>query len=214
MRSEQPTSSSRSSLERRKLPSQKRAKATVDRILQATQELIEEEGLSTIGTSKIAARAGVNIASLYQYFPNRNTILYSLYEEAAAQGAEKLNTLAMNIHHETLDVVVPKVLKLLLAHYEEHFAILIRMMSEAPDLRRTARVIPFENMIRSAIRFYLQQHPEYRPKNATRHLFFLENIVVSNLRRYVTNPPNDVSKTEFLRHLTRIINAYLKDELS
>ena len=65
-----------------------------------------------------------------------------------------------------------------------------------------------------SIRLYLQQHPEYHAKNTSRHIFFLRNIIVSNLQQYVTAPPSDVSKTEFLAHLSRIIIAYLKGELN
>ena len=201
-------------MERRKLPRQKRAKVTVDNILQAANELINEEGFASIGTGAIAERAGVNIASLYQYFPNRDTILLSLYEEAAAQGAIKLNALTMKIVHDDLEVIVPKVMKLLLTHYEQNAAILLRMVNEVPEIRRATRVVSFENMMNSSIRLYLQQHPEYHAKNTSRHIFFLRNIIVSNLQQYVTAPPSDVSKTEFLAHLSRIIIAYLKGELN
>ncbi len=201
-------------MERRKLPRQQRAKATVDSILDAANDLIREKGFSSIGTGEIAARAGVNIASLYQYFPNRETILFSLYEEAANQGAHKLNSLAMKIVHDELETVVPKIIKLLLTHYEEHSAILLRMLHEVPELRRATRVVPFEKMIGSTIRLYLQQHPEFRIKDTPRHMFFLENLVVSNLTRYVTDPPPNVSRSEFLTHLSRVIVAYLKGSFS
>ena len=131
-------------MERRKMPSQKRAKVTVDNILHAANELINEEGFASIGTGAIAERAGVNIASLYQYFPNRDTILLSLYEEAAAQGAIKLNALTMKIVHDDLEVIVPKVMKLLLTHYEQNAAILLRMVNEVPEIRRATRVVPFD----------------------------------------------------------------------
>ena len=201
-------------MERRKHPRQTRAKATVERILQATRELIAEEGYAAIGTATIAEKAGVNIASLYQYFPNRETILLGLYEEAANQGAHKLNTLAMKIVHDDLESVVPKILKLVLTHYEQNAAILLQMANEVTEIRRATRIVPFERMIASTIRLYLLQHPEFKTKDTPRHLFFLENLVVGNLSRFVTDPPDNVSKTDFVGHLTRIIVAYLKGELS
>lgn len=204
----------KSSLERRKLPSQQRAKVTVEKILRAANDLMQEDGFSNISTGKIAERAGVNIASLYKYFPNRDTILLGLYEEAASQGAYKLNTLAMTIVHDDLDTAVPKIMKLLLAHYEQNSAILLRMVSEVPEIRRATRVVPFEIMIRSTIRLYLQHHPEFRAKDTSRHMFFLQNIVVGNLRTYVMDPPADVARKDFLAHLSRVVIAYLKGELA
>lgn len=204
----------RASLERRKLPTQKRAKATVDKILKAANELIHEEGFSGIGTARIAERAEVNIASLYQYFPNRDTILLGLYEEVANEGARKLNTLAMTIHNDDLETVVPKIMKMLLAHYEQNSAILLRMPSEVAEIRRATRIVPFENIIRSSIQLFLHQHPEYRPRETTRHIFFLQNLVVGNLRNYVLDPPPDLKKKDFVTHLCRLIIAYLKGELA
>ena len=45
-------------------------------------------------------------------------------------------------------------------------------------------------------------------------MFFLENLVISNVTRYVTDPPPNVAKKEFLTHLSRVIIAYLKGELA
>ena len=201
-------------MERRKLPRQRRAKMTVESILQAARELIREEDFTHVGTARIAERAGVNIASVYQYFPNRESILYSLYEAAAEEGARKLNATVMNVHQEQLEDSVPKIMKLLLAHYEQNHDILLRMNNHLPEIQQAMRVVTFEHMIRSAIRLFLQQHPEYSVKQTPRHLFFLENIIVGNIHRYVQDPPADVSRTEFITHLSRIIAAYLRGELS
>ena len=208
-----PKADSRFSMARRKLPTQKRAKATVERILEAAAALIAAEGFAGIGTDAIAERAKVNIASLYQYFPNRETVLLALYEAAANEGARKLNTLAMKIVHDDLESVVPKILRLLLAHYVQNAAVLLRMANEVPEIRRVTRVVPFDRMISSTIRLYLHQHPEFRIEDTPRHLFFMENLVVGNLSRFVTDPPPNVTRTDFLAHLSRIIVAYLKGEL-
>ena len=62
----------------RKQPVQQRAKQRVERILDATAELLEGIGFDSITTNLIAERAGVDVASVYQYFPNKYAILYAL----------------------------------------------------------------------------------------------------------------------------------------
>jgi len=62
----------------RKHPKQERASATVDAILQATTYILIRDGWEGLNTNKIAKRAGVNIASLYQYFPNKQAIVIEL----------------------------------------------------------------------------------------------------------------------------------------
>ena len=62
----------------RKQPVQQRAKQRIEHILDATAELLDERGFDSISTNLIAERAGVDVASVYQYFPNKYSILYAL----------------------------------------------------------------------------------------------------------------------------------------
>lgn len=62
----------------RKAPTQARAKQRVERILDATEALIIEDGVASLTVNSIAARAAVPIGSLYQYFTNRDEVLRAL----------------------------------------------------------------------------------------------------------------------------------------
>jgi len=65
----------------RKAPKQARARETCYRILEGTRRLLEEQGAAAITTRNIAESSGVNIASIYQYYPNKQAILYALNQE-------------------------------------------------------------------------------------------------------------------------------------
>lgn len=56
-------------------PSQDRARATYETILQATGELLPEVGIERLSTNMIAERAGLTPPALYRYFPNKYAIL-------------------------------------------------------------------------------------------------------------------------------------------
>ena len=62
----------------RKMPMQDRAVATVDAILEAATYILVKDGWERFTTNGVAERAGVNIASLYQYFPNKESIVVEL----------------------------------------------------------------------------------------------------------------------------------------
>lgn len=68
----------------RKKPAQPRATATVDVILEAAADILERHGLEGYTTNEIAARAGVSIGSLYQYFPNKDAVTIALIEREMA----------------------------------------------------------------------------------------------------------------------------------
>lgn len=66
----------------RRMPVQSRAKATCDAILTAAARVLEDHGDAAFTTNRVADRAGVSIGSLYQYYPNKESILVALAERA------------------------------------------------------------------------------------------------------------------------------------
>ena len=64
----------------RKLPTQARAKARIQRVLDATQAILNRDGPAAVTTPAIAAESGVSVGSIYQYFPNKEAIILALYE--------------------------------------------------------------------------------------------------------------------------------------
>lgn len=61
--------------EPRKLPVQARSAASVDAILKATIQVLLSVGKEKLTTTRVAARAGVSVGTLYQYFPNKSALL-------------------------------------------------------------------------------------------------------------------------------------------
>ena len=61
--------------EPRKSPVQARSTASVDAILKATVQVLLRVGKEKLTTTRVAARAGVSVGTLYQYFPNKSALL-------------------------------------------------------------------------------------------------------------------------------------------
>ena len=59
----------------RKQASQDRSRATVDALVEATARILVREGFDAASTNHIAARAGVSVGSLYQYFPGKEALV-------------------------------------------------------------------------------------------------------------------------------------------
>ncbi|TSD88275.1 TetR/AcrR family transcriptional regulator [Mycobacterium sp. KBS0706] len=71
-------------IEPRKRPGQARSTETVAVILEAAARILEERGLGGYTTNAVAARAGVSIGSLYQYFPGKDALTAALIERETA----------------------------------------------------------------------------------------------------------------------------------
>jgi AcrR family transcriptional regulator len=65
----------------RRSPKQDRSRERVEEILGAAKQLIGEKGIDAVKMREIAALAGGPISSLYQYFPNKSSIVSMLHNQ-------------------------------------------------------------------------------------------------------------------------------------
>ncbi len=62
----------------RRLPTQARAKQTVERLLTTAAVLLDEVGVGAFNTNLLAERAGVRVRTVYRYFPNKLAVVATL----------------------------------------------------------------------------------------------------------------------------------------
>lgn len=72
------TQHARARLEPRKTPVQARSAASVSAIVEATVQVLLAVGKERLTTTRVAARAGVSVGTLYQYFPNKSALLQAV----------------------------------------------------------------------------------------------------------------------------------------
>ena len=87
----------------RKQPLQSRSKETFGAILEAAARILEAEGLEAANTNAIAARAGVSIGSLYQYFPDKAAIFAELIRQAESGLGDMLEKLLAHTAGQSLE---------------------------------------------------------------------------------------------------------------
>jgi AcrR family transcriptional regulator len=94
----------------RRTPVQERSAARVQRMLDAAASLLDEVGYEATTTSLIAARAGVSVGSLYQFFPDRRAVLQALavrsFERFASVLAARIEAAPLHDWQDAVDVVI------------------------------------------------------------------------------------------------------------
>jgi len=60
------------------------------RILTAAQELFDAHGIDRVTIAEIVAAAGIRASTLYEYFSNKDEIVWAIVEEFMTQGAESV----------------------------------------------------------------------------------------------------------------------------
>jgi AcrR family transcriptional regulator len=74
-------SDAQSAFEPRKTPVQARSAVTVEAISEATIQVLLSPGTDRLTTTRVAERAGVSVGTLYQYYPNKQSLLFAVLED-------------------------------------------------------------------------------------------------------------------------------------
>lgn len=90
----------------RKRPRQARATVTLEAIFEATIQVLLDEGLHRLTTTRVAERAGVSVGTMYQYFPHKQSLLYALNERYLDIVAEKVETACVEHHGASISEMV------------------------------------------------------------------------------------------------------------
>ena len=67
-------------LQPRKMPRQARSTATIEAIYTATIQVLLADGVARLTTTRVAARAGVSVGTMYQYYPHKQALLFAIVE--------------------------------------------------------------------------------------------------------------------------------------
>ena len=137
----------------KKSPRQARSKQLVNDVLEAAVRVLAREGASRFTTVRVAEEAGVSVGSLYQYFPNKEALLFRLQADEWAETGAILEAMLADTRLAPLDRLRRAVLVFFRSEHEESAlrgalddaGALIRDAPEAREQRAaiTRRVLAF-----------------------------------------------------------------------
>lgn len=130
------TSRSTPRISSRKQPRQARSTALVTAILEAAIQVLAEEGAPRFTTARVAERAGVSVGSVYQYFPNKASILFQLQLEEWQRTTALLREILQDTRKPPLERMRALVLAFVRSECEE--ATMRTALDDAAPLYRDA----------------------------------------------------------------------------
>ena len=111
-----PTRIARTRLTPRKTPRQPRSADMVETIVEASARILETRGLAGFNTNAVAARAGVSVGSLYQYFPNKEALIAALSARERARLAGEIGAAARPAAGQTLEGMLRRLARAAIHH--------------------------------------------------------------------------------------------------
>jgi AcrR family transcriptional regulator len=109
----------------RRVPQQSRSRDRVARLLDAASTLVVTEGVDDLGTRAIADAAAVPVASLYQYFADKEDILLALVERDVETMDERVVAALGTLEPVTVPGIVDATMSAFVSVYRERPAFVV-----------------------------------------------------------------------------------------
>jgi AcrR family transcriptional regulator len=186
----------------RRTPRQARAESTIKVILDATLQLLEAEGVQRLTTNHIAARAGVSIGTVYQYFRDKDDILAALAEQRASAVRDDIADLVISPPGDAVRAIVQALTRSFDDAPRGRAALLDAMYRRRGDDGGLAQ---HHQAFLAAIEGKAQFAMELTPERA----FVLTHAPISLLRAAASEPGLGLDPAALEDELVRLLEAYL-----
>lgn len=194
----------------RKLPRQDRSRVTVEAILEATTHILVEEGYDKANTNRIAERAGISIGSLYQYFPNKESLMTALMEQHSQEMVELVETKLDRLFDSPLEIAIPEIITAVVTAHAINPRLHQVLSEEIPRSERSPQMHKANERITELLRAYLERwRDQIQPQNIDLTVFILSCTVDSLCHTAVIEYPHLVSNNQFETEVSNLLLAYL-----
>ena len=175
-------------------------------ILATARGLFESEGFAYVSTNRIAEQANISVSSLYQYFPNCESIAY---EEVSAQAVSEMKQHALEVMNLPIEESIPKHIGWVFDIFEEHYFVLLELIDKVPELRHQAQAYSFDNLIHRTTSTYLQEHfyGVDRPV-IDKKVYVIVKSVIGTIRGHLGDKSAYINRDELIEELAQFILVY------
>jgi AcrR family transcriptional regulator len=193
----------------RRQPKQRRARVTVEAVLDAVAKVLKRGGVDAVTTNHIAEVAGVSIGSIYQYFPDKRAIFAALHR----RHVEEIDRLIENtlIEHATssLDQLMRAIVEAMVEAHTgdpELYQLMMTLVPHGVD-GTPAFPVRLHNAFRLAIASRARELK--RQKDLDKVVFVVTNMVDALSHGAVLHRPEGLSLAAAKEEAVRAVLAYL-----
>lgn len=194
----------------RKKPKQARSREMVELLVSAAAETIAERGLHDTTTNHVAARAGVSVGSLYQYFDGKNALLDAVMERLQADLTRAIAEQFGGLFDADLRSLTRASLTAVFDLFERNRGLYLELARGWYHGRTLRSVETLERFLTESFRLYLLRHHQtLRFENLPAALYVAFNGAVFTGIRYLGDPPAHLRRDDLIEQLTEMVAGYL-----
>jgi AcrR family transcriptional regulator len=197
------------SLGPRKLPRQERSRATVETILEATIRILLARGYQGTTTIAVAERAGVSVGSLYQYFPNKDSLIVALVQRHTAEVTRCIDKALETAEQANLESSMRAIVRLAIAAHRIHPALHKILVEQVPRIGQIKATMNTSRTMTRRLRKWLDEREQFEVLDPERTAFVIETVVEALTHRVIVDKVLDISEGDIEDEATRLLTAYM-----
>ena len=142
----------------RKSAAQERSRLTVNAIVEATARVLMKAGYDRASTNKIAAKAGVSIGSLYQYFPSKESLVAAVSERHSHEVLQAVRNALVKVAARPIEEAVRGFVSIAIEAHRVNPQLHRVLAEEMPRFGRLESIETINVDAHALIRGYLDAH--------------------------------------------------------
>jgi len=197
----------------RKQPRQRRSIATVDAIVEAAARVFAERGYAGGSTNRIARTAGVSIGSLYEYFPNKASILVAVAERQLGRMIADVERLLEHTRPggEALEPLLRRFVLAMLEVHQRDPALDHVVFAEAPQPPELhACVLQMEEALAHRVESLLRASDEVEVRDTDTAAHLLVQTVEALTHRFAHQGIHELPRERFVEEVVALLVGYLR----
>ena len=195
-------------LKPRKSPVQARSTASVEAMLDATLQVLLAVGKERLTTTRVAVRAGVSVGTLYQYFPNKSSLLQAALRRNLETVRASVFAVMRTLEGAPLETMLTSVARTFLEAKLREPRASVALYAVSADVDGLALSREISERMRSVLADLLKTAPEELPDAELTASFVLSAIGGVSRRLVESDDPARVFPA-FQRELETLMRGYV-----
>jgi len=195
--------------EPRKTPVQTRAAVTVEAISEATIQVLLSQGADRLTTTRVAERAGVSVGTLYQYYPNKESLLFAVLEDHLDKVTAAVETACEQASHKPLSEMIRTVVEAFVDAKMERTDISVALYQIAANVGGPALIKKAGQRQRKAMEAMFQTAPDTESQPDRFAIDMMCSAMAGAMRSVLEAGPSPAMVRKLREHLVLLCQSYM-----
>ncbi|MGA9472210.1 MAG: TetR/AcrR family transcriptional regulator [Terriglobales bacterium] len=195
--------------EPRKTPIQARSTVTVEAISEAAIQVLLRHGAERLTTTRVADRAGVSVGTLYQYYPNKQSLLFAVLEHHLNNVAARVEAACESACHKPLAEMIREMVEAFVDAKMERADISVALYRVSADVGGPALIKRISQRLRKAVEAMLQTAPDTKLPLDKFAIEIMLAAMAGAMRSLLENGPTPSTVRKSREQLVLLCQSYM-----